>query len=455
VSRRAVPTEAARRRRLLLLASVAAVALLAGMLAARGGDGGGGDRFAPARLRAAGLEALAYDPARRAELEARAAAGLSHVLYEKSPGGAIASAQRTARFRPVVDRVAAEHHLDPDTLEAIVLLESAGRPDARASDDLAGAAGLTQILAETATGLLHMKVDVARSEKLTSRIATGRRAAAREAERRRVDERFDPRKALEATGRYLDFARSKLGGREDLAIASYHMGVGNLQDVLARYGAGIVPYAQLFFDSSPLTHAAAWAKLASLGDDSSTYLWRIGAAREIMRLYRSNRAELARLQDLQTRAPSSELVLHPPDRTPEFASAQDVSRALDRGELVAPDAAALARNKLGATGPASAHVPALRPDALAVLRLVGDGVAAIGHARPLLVRTTPAAARTGWSFEIARRYRSAAQAQAFQFMLDRLQALDLIAWARRGATIRVTVSARAAELLKRPAAGAG
>src|ERR687887_487533 len=95
VSRRAVPTEAARRRRLLLLASVAAVALLAGMLAARGGDGGGGDRFAPARLRAAGLEALAYEPARRAELEARAAAGLSHVLYEKSPGGAIASAQRT------------------------------------------------------------------------------------------------------------------------------------------------------------------------------------------------------------------------------------------------------------------------------------------------------------------------------------------------------------------------
>jgi hypothetical protein len=97
-------------------------------------------------------------------------------------------------------------------------------------------------------------------------------------------------------------------------------------------------------------------------------------------------------------------------------------------------------------------VPALRPAALAVLRLLGDGVAAIGHARPLLVRSTPSAAPTGWSFEIARRYRSATQAQAFQFMLDRLQALDVIAWARHGMTIRVTASARAAGLLK--AAGA-
>src|SRR3954469_21604868 len=77
-------------------------------------------RRAPAVLRAAGLEALAYDADRRAELEERAAAGFSHPLFEKSPGGAIASAQRTARWRPLVDRVAADHDLRPQDLEALI-----------------------------------------------------------------------------------------------------------------------------------------------------------------------------------------------------------------------------------------------------------------------------------------------------------------------------------------------
>ena len=62
-----------------------------------------------------------------------------------------------------------------------MLLESAGRPDAQASNDLESAAGLTQILAQTATGLLGMKVDVAASERLTRKLgrARGPRQAAR------------------------------------------------------------------------------------------------------------------------------------------------------------------------------------------------------------------------------------------------------------------------------------
>ena len=35
---------------------------------------------------------------------------------------------------------------------------------------------------------------------------------------------------------------------------------------------------------------------------------------------------------------------------------------------------------------------------------------------------------TGFAFDIRRRYRNGAQAEAFQYMLDRLQALNLIAW---------------------------
>ena len=47
---------------------------------------------------------------------------------------------------------------------------------------------------------------------------------------------------------------------------------------------------------------------------------------------------------------------------------------------------------------------------------------------------------TGWAFDIARRYRSAAQAEGFQFMLDRLTALNMIAWVREADAIHVTVA---------------
>ena len=308
------PFARAPRQRRLALALLAVGALVAGLLAGRGGDPAT-PAPVPRELRAAGLEALAYAPARQDELTARAAAGLSHVLYAKSPGGATASARRTARWRPLVDRVAARHHVDPATLEALVLLESAGRPDARASNDLRGAVGLTQILAETGRSLLGLEVDVAASTRLTRRLDRGvppRTAARLQARRRQVDERFDPAKALEATGRYLDFARSRLGGRDDLAVAAYHMGVGNLQTALGRYGDRDIPYAQLFFDSSPLRHAAAWRTLAALGDDSSTYLWRIGAARDVLRLLRDDPGELLRLERLHVQADSGALVLHPP-----------------------------------------------------------------------------------------------------------------------------------------------
>ena len=64
-----------------------------------------------------------YVPAQRAAYERDAALGLSHVLFAKSPGGVVASARRTAHWRPIIDRVARAHRLDPDMLEAIVMLE--------------------------------------------------------------------------------------------------------------------------------------------------------------------------------------------------------------------------------------------------------------------------------------------------------------------------------------------
>src|SRR6185295_13736918 len=69
----------------------------------------------------------AWDPKRADDFAERAAAGNSHLLYALSPGGAVASAQRTARWRPLVERAADEAGVDADTLEGLVFLESAGR----------------------------------------------------------------------------------------------------------------------------------------------------------------------------------------------------------------------------------------------------------------------------------------------------------------------------------------
>jgi hypothetical protein len=143
-----------------------------------------------------------YSEARRAEFERRAAAGSSHVLYTKSPGGVVATAERTAVFRPQIDAVASSVGVEPDILEAMVFLESAGRPDAVADAKLEGAVGLTQILAETGRNLLAMKVNPTAARRLSRRIrradARGQPARARRlrARRMRVDERFDPLKSL-------------------------------------------------------------------------------------------------------------------------------------------------------------------------------------------------------------------------------------------------------------------
>ena len=71
----------------------------------------------------------------------------------------------------------------------------------------------------------------------------------------------------------------------------------------------------------------------------------------------------------------------------------------------------------------------------------------------LLVRSQPRGdARyslhtTGWAFDIARMYRSTGPALAFQSMLDRLQALNVIAWVREPQAIHITASADGEALL--------
>jgi hypothetical protein len=416
---------------------------------------------------------FAWAPDREEEFVARATAGHSHVLYEKSPGGVVATAERVERWRPQIEEVAASAGVEADVLEAMVFLESAGYPDARAASDLRGAVGLTQILAETATNFLGMRVDVDASERLTRKIRRRGPSPALLARRREVDERFDPEKALAAAGRYLQMAENSLG-REDLAVASYHMGIGNLQNVLAAYGEPDASWAQVYFDATPRSHPRAYRLLSGFGDDSATYLWRVYAAREIIRLFGEDRAELGRLARLQTAKASAEEVLHPRSRTRIFETPDELEEAYHAGELrpfggipglrADPQMGELARR----LDSERRLFRGLRPEAYALAAYLSVGVRDVGETRASLIATSSVRdlsyqrllARsnayathdyslhtTGYAFDIRRDYASRTQAVAFEYMLDRLQSLDLIAWVREPAAIHITASGEGAKLV--------
>ena len=286
------------RRRARLLVALAGLILVVAIVVS-GLGGGLPQPPAPTVADSAGPgDPFAYRSSQEADFVARAAAGNARPLFVLSPGGAVATAKRVAAFRPAIDRATAGSGIDPNMVEGLVFLESAGRPQAIAGSDPADAAGLTQILAATGQSLLGMHIDLAASRRLTGQIdavAAGTRRGRLGpllARRAAVDGRFNVTKELAATVRYLKIAERQFG-RPDLAIESYHMGIGNLHQVLDLYDGGRpVPYAQLYFDSAPTRHAAAYRRLSSFGDDSWTYYWRILAAVGIMHLYRTNRPEL-------------------------------------------------------------------------------------------------------------------------------------------------------------------
>jgi hypothetical protein len=437
-----------------------------------------------------GPEPLTFDAGRTSAYERAAAFGLSHVLFEKSPGGVVETARRTAAFRDLVEQAADGSGFDPDLLEAMVFLESAGRADVIAGDDVENAAGLTQILAETATSFLGMHVDLDASRELTRQIDDARRdgdtlrVRRLQAQRRRVDARFDPAEALAGSVRYLTQARRHFE-RDDLAVVSYHMGIGNLENVLRVYtgdddtpvadlvDAAGLDYARIYFDASPARHRDAWELLASFGDDSQTYYWRVLAAAAIMRTFREDPARLERLAELHGSGPSAELVLHPPDVTRRFSEPSDLEDARRAGVLrplrTDPRRAYEVGPQVGRLAPQLDADPALyrqlRPRALALLDYLTARIRELsGAERPLRVTaavydeayadflpgaeadagTHASVHATGFSFDIRRRYESGAQAAAFQYTLERLETLGLIAWMRSESVIHVTVSPRAA-----------
>jgi hypothetical protein len=472
-----------------LAALAAAVALAAALVIAL--VAAGEDEGRPAGLAAAPFEEdpFAYEEARRGEFEARAAAGVAHVLYANSPGGAMETAGMVAGHRDRIERATRGSAIEADVLEAMVFLESAGRSQVIAGDDPEAAAGLAQIVASTAIDLLGMRVDLERSRRLTKEInrayefGLSERAERLTAERARIDERFDPEAALAGAVRYLTEARARFGS-DDLAVVSYHMGIGNLENVISTYGseepsadAADLPYAEIYFGSSPLRHPETWELLSSFGDESSEYLWKVRAAEGIMRLYREDPDALRELEALHAAKATGEEAFHPLDETESFSDPGELEDAWSAGEIVPlPESPELGYTidegmgrLAGELGADQGLYRGLRPEAVAGLiylagltREVAGGPATLrltsavrdGSYQEQLVDKNPQATdnyslhTTGWSFDIARDYESDAHAEAFQFALDRLQALALIDYAFEPGAIHITVSDEVGPLLR-------
>ena len=126
-------------------------------------------------------------------------------------------------YAQVIDAYAAEHHLDPTLVAAVVYAESRFDPNARSS---AGAVGLMQVLPETGEF-------IARSTGGTEFVEADLR---------------DPDINVRYGTWLLDYLRTRYDGDVETALAAYHAGPTNV-DEWRRSGVGIAfPETQAYVD---------------------------------------------------------------------------------------------------------------------------------------------------------------------------------------------------------------
>lgn len=221
--------------------------------------------------------------------------------------------------------------------EADLMLESGGDPDSLSTSY---AAGVAQWLAGTAQGV-GLRVNRKESDRLTARITALRCRVAwieylrrpdadhaapgapafspadisllpelhsqlenLRAQRRSVDERYEPRAAIFAQTRYLLRLYPRFPS-PDWLFQAYHGGEAGVRKTLHLYegkgwpgdaaaairsgdNGGPLSFETVYFTCSPQSHAEAFSYLYSRSDDHRHYWWKLRAAQEVLSLYRKS-----------------------------------------------------------------------------------------------------------------------------------------------------------------------
>jgi hypothetical protein len=209
---------------------------------------------------------------------------------------------------PSIQATAAESAIPPYILGGVVLLESGGKQFAYSTADCAGPGQFS-----VATGRQYgLTIELGESKRLRRKMhSLPSDSPVRllvKAKLMKVDERFDPQKAMPATGRYLVWLRNRYGGDLETAIAGYHMGPGNLDRIWGlflqgnkqhAFGGSIgesiqrdqLTWTTLLNEVSPGSHPKTFEKLKLLQDDSPSYRDRVGAAALLLQAYVEDRAK--------------------------------------------------------------------------------------------------------------------------------------------------------------------
>lgn len=306
--------------------------------------------------------------------------------------------------------------------EADILLESGGDPELVSS---AHAVGVAQWIEETGRRA-GLKIEIEKSRQLTGQIdllkrqiawreyllrsnadpslpgapvlsreeAAAHLPALRErleslrAQRRAVDQRYDVEKALYAHTRYLLRLYPRFPGM-DWVFQAYHGGEAGVERTLERFlgrswpgsaaasirtgnRGGRLRYEQVFFEATPQGKPEAFSYLYGRGDDHRHYWWKIQAGVEALALYRRDPQAFRQVWESLIPGRPREAIWYPTAEELSFAEA--TARAgIERGLLAPVGDTPEWRVRPAPAHAAGQHIPALRPESLAALRLIAAG----------------------------------------------------------------------------------
>lgn len=341
---------------------------------------------------------LAAAPAASAGIGSDAARAFDRGLFVSSPGGVVATAARVSAWHRLAVRATRGSGIGPTLLEAMIFVESSGRPRV---------------------------VGIGRRWGLTQLSTMRMRPAAQ----------------LRATVRRLERARRALG-RLDLAVASYHLGVQPLAHARS--------YASFYFGGSLEGPEADyyWKVLAA---ERGLRLYRHDRA--ALRYEQHLQHKKSSAEEVLHPRPAT-----PQFRTPTAIARAIRDGYLVRiPRLHLRVAVGSLAGELG-RGPRLYR--ALRPQALGVLRYIVREMHAYRRLmltsavrddryQRLLTTVNAAATRayslhtTGYAFDIARSFSSGAEKRAFFRLLARLQAVNAIAYIPEYAAMHIAVASDA------------